>query len=211
MDDNGRIRILVADDHFVVRIGLAAVIDSQPDMTVVDQAENGQEAVDLYRKHVPDVLVVDLRMPVLSGLEATSAIRREFPDAHIVVLTTFDGDEDIFRALQAGAGAYLLKHTLKDELIAAIKAVHQGKRHIPAGVAMRLAERPPLSDLTDRELEVLNLMARGMPNSEIATNLSISVGTVKTHINRILSKLGARDRTQAVTTAIQRGLVHPGR
>jgi two-component system NarL family response regulator len=210
MDDKGRIQILVADDHFVVRIGLAAVIDSQPDMVVVGQAENGQEAVDLYRKNTPDVLLIDLRMPMLSGLEATSAIRKEFPDARIVVLTTFDGDEDIYRALQAGAGAYLLKHTLREELITAIRAVYQGKRYIPTGVAQRLAERPPLSDLTERELEVLRLMAKGFPNSDIATTLSISVGTVKTHINRILNKLGARDRTQAVTSAIQRGLVHPG-
>jgi len=210
MDDkNGKMRILIADDHFVVRIGLAAVIDSQPDMTVVDQAENGQQAVDLFIRHKPDIVLIDLRMPVLSGLEATRRIRREFPNARIVVLTTFDGDEDIYRALEAGAGAYLLKHTLKDELIAAIRAVHQGKRYIPSGVAMRLAERPPLSDLTERELEVLRLMARGLPNSDIATTLSISVGTVKTHINRILSKMGVRDRTQAVTTAIQRGLVHP--
>ena len=211
MESNGKIRVLVADDHFVVRIGLAAVIDAQPDMIVIDQAENGQQAIELYRKHSPDVVLMDLRMPVVSGLEATTAIRKDFPDARIVVLTTFDGDEDIFRALQAGAGAYLLKHTLKEELLAAIKAVNQGKRYIPTGVAMRLAERPPLSDLTDREIEVLRLMAEGLSNSDISATLSISVGTVKTHINRILSKLGARDRTQAVTTAIQRGLVHPGK
>jgi len=211
MESNGKIRVLVADDHFVVRIGLAAVIDAQPDMIVIDQAENGQQAIELYRKHSPDVVLMDLRMPVVSGLEATTAIRKDFPDARIVVLTTFDGDEDIFRALQAGAGAYLLKHTLKEELLAAIKAVNQGKRYIPTGVAMRLAERPPLSDLTDREIEVLRLMAEGLSNSDISDTLSISVGTVKTHINRILSKLGARDRTQAVTTAIQRGLVHPGK
>src|SRR5262249_26760 len=186
MESNGKIRVLVADDHFVVRIGLAAVIDAQPDMIVIDQAENGQQAIELYRKHSPDVVLMDLRMPVVSGLEATTAIRKDFPDARMGVLTTFDGDEDIFRALQAGAGAYLLKHTLKEELLAAIKAVNQGKRYIPTGVAMRLAERPPLSDLTDREIEVLRLMAEGLSNSDISATLSISVGTVKTHINRIL-------------------------
>ena len=177
-------------------------------MTVVAEAANGRQAVDLFRQHEPDVVLMDLRMPVLTGLEATKAIRRDNPDARIIILTTYDGDEDIYRALQAGARAYLLKDVVREELLSTITRVHRGQRHIPGPVAARLAERLTFSELTSRELEVLRLIVKGMTNSEIAGELRISKGTVKIHINNILSKLGVSDRTQATTTALQRGIVH---
>jgi two-component system NarL family response regulator len=208
MEENYRIRILIADDHFVVRMGLAALINSQPDMEVVAEAGNGRQAIDLFREHQPDVILMDLRMPVMPGLDATRSIMSEFPDARIVVLTTYDGDEDIYRALQAGAKAYLLKDVLGDGLLAAIREVHAGRRHLPSNVAARLAGRLPLSTLTSRELEVLELIAKGMTNRDIAAALGISNGTVKIHVNNILSKLGVSDRTQATATALQRGIVH---
>lgn len=208
MEENYRIRILIADDHFVVRMGLAALINSQPDMEVVAEAGNGRQAIDLFREHQPDVILMDLRMPVMPGLDATRSIMSEYPGARIVVLTTYDGDEDIYRALQAGAKAYLLKDVLGDGLLAAIREVHAGRRHLPANVAARLAGRLPLSNLTSRELEVLELIAKGMTNGDIAAALGISNGTVKIHVNNILSKLGVSDRTQATATALQRGIVH---
>ena len=208
MDEGNLIRILVADDNFLVRLGLGAVLNAQSGMTVIAEAGNGRQAVELFRQHTPDIVLMDLRMPLMTGVEATKAIRSEDPGARIIVLTTYDGDEDIYRALQAGARAYLLKDVLREDLLAAIRAVHAGQRHIPPAVAARLAERLPLSDLTARELEVLKLIVKGMSNSEIGAALTISTGTVKIHVNNILSKLGVSDRTQAATTALQRGIVH---
>jgi len=177
-------------------------------MEVIAEGINGQQAIDLYNQHTPDVTLIDLRMPVIGGVEAITAIRQNFPDARLIVLTTYDGDEDIYRSLQAGARGYLLKDVFFEELEAAIRSVHAGSRHIPAAIAMRLAERMASSDLTSREMEVLELIVRGQSNKEIGASLTISEATVKSHINNILSKLGVTDRTQAVTTALQRGLVH---
>lgn len=199
---------MVIDDQAVVRQGFIALINTVADMEVIAEGLNGQQAIDLYRQHKPDVTLIDLRMPVLGGVEAITAIRREFPDARLIVLTTYDGDEDIYRSLQAGAKGYLLKDVFFEELEAAIRTVHAGSRHIPAVIAERLAERMASSDLTSREMEVLELIVRGQSNKEIAATLKISEATVKSHINNILSKLGVTDRTQAATTALQRGLVH---
>src|SRR6185436_5384714 len=178
------------------------------DMEVIAQGINGQQALELYREHQPDITLMDLRMPVMSGVDAIAKIRGEFPDARIIVLTTYDGDEDIYRALQAGAQGYLLNDMFREELVEAIRAVHSGLRRIPTSVAAKLADRMGGSQLTARELEVLKLMARGKSNREIASELAITEGTVKGHVNNILSKLGVSDRTQAVTSALQRGIVH---
>jgi two-component system NarL family response regulator len=202
------IRILVVEDHHVVRQGLVALIRTVPDMTVVAEAADGAQAVELFHQHRPDIVIMDLRLPGLSGVEAIAAIRRDFPAARVIVLTTFEGDEDIFRALQAGARGYLLKDMFGDELMDAIRAVHAGKTRIPAPVAQRLAERMGGPSLTGRELEVLRSIVDGKSNKEIGAALFISEATVKTHINSILSKLGVSDRTQAATTALQRGIVH---
>lgn len=203
-----KISVMVIDDQAVVRQGFVALINTVADMEVIAEGINGQQAIELYRQHKPDVMLMDLRMPVLGGVEAISIIRREFPDARLIVLTTYDGDEDIYRSLQAGARGYLLKDVFFEELEAAIRTVHAGSRHIPATIAERLAERVGGSDLTAREMEVLELIVRGQSNKEIGGSLNISEATVKSHINNILSKLGVSDRTQAATTALQRGLVH---
>jgi DNA-binding NarL/FixJ family response regulator len=202
------IRVLVVEDHNVVRQGLMALIKSVPDMTVVGGASNGLEGLELFRKHQPDITLMDLRMPVMNGVEATRAIRKDFPLARIIVLTTYDGDEDIYRALQAGARGYILKDMFGEELMAAIRAVRAGRTHIPKVVADRLAERMAGPNLTTRELSVLKLIVAGKSNKEIATDLGIFESTVKTHVNSILSKLGVSDRTQAATSALQRGIVH---
>jgi DNA-binding NarL/FixJ family response regulator len=202
------VRLLVVDDHHIVRQGLVALLATVPEMQVVAEASDGQQAVALYRQHHPDVTLMDLRMNAMNGVETTRAIRAEFPNARIIVLTTFDGDEDIYRALQAGARGYLLKGMDTEELLAAIRTVHSGKSRIPAPVAERLAERMNTPSLTDRETEVLRLIVGGNSNKEIAAALFISEATVKTHINSLLSKLGVSDRTQAATTALQRGIVH---
>jgi len=199
---------MVVDDQAVVRQGFVALINTVADMEVVAEGINGKEAVELYRQHKPDVTLIDLRMPIMGGVEAITTIRRESPDARLIVLTTFDGDEDIYRSLQAGAKGYLLKDMFFEELETAIRAVHAGSRRIPAAIAERLAERMAGSDLTARELEVLELIVRGQSNKEIGATLKISEATVKSHINSVLSKLGVTDRTQAATTALQRGLVH---
>lgn len=197
----------MADDHNVVRQGLVALIKTVPDMTVIAEAADGLQAVELFRQHRPDVTIMDLRLPGISGVEAITQIRRDFPAARILVLTTFDGDENIFRALQAGARGYLLKDMFGDELMEAIRGVHAGRTRIPAPIAQRLAERMGGPSLTNRELEVLKLIVAGKSNRDIGTELTISEATVKTHINSILSKLGVSDRTQAATTALQRGIV----
>jgi two-component system NarL family response regulator len=203
-----KIRILVVEDHHVVRQGLVALLNTVADMRVVAEGADGQQAVELFRQHEPDVTLMDLRMPAMSGVDAVVEIRRHFPAARIIVLTTFDGDEDIYRALQAGARAYLLKGMFGDELMDAIRAVHAGKSRIPPAVAERLASRMGSPGLTARELDVLKLIVAGKSNKEIGEELRISEATVKTHINNILSKLGVTDRTQATTAALQRGIVH---
>jgi DNA-binding NarL/FixJ family response regulator len=208
MNSSSTIRILVIDDHQVVRQGLAALLNTEPHLTVVAEGADGRQAVELFRQHQPDVTLMDLRMPTMGGVEATKTIRQEFPQARIIVLTTYDGDEDIYRALQAGAQSYLLKGVSFEELTEAIRTVHAGQRRIPAAVAERLAERMTGEALTSREVEVLEQIVRGKSNKEIAQALVISEATVKSHINSLLSKLGVADRTQAATTALQRGIVH---
>jgi DNA-binding NarL/FixJ family response regulator len=202
------IRIMVADDHPVVRGGFAAMIETEPDMAVVAQASSGEEALELFRRVRPDVTLMDLRMPGMGGVDAIRAIRREFPDSRLIVLTTYDGDEDIYRALEAGAQAYLLKDMICDEILAAIRAVHAGQRRIPAAVGTRLAERLTALGLSEREQRVLDLVAAGKSNKEIAAALEITEATVKGHMTNVLGKLGVTDRTQAVITALRRGLVH---
>ncbi len=199
---------MVADDHHIVRQGLTALLKTVPDFLVVAEASHGRQAVELYQQHQPDVTLMDLRMPNLDGTGAVIEIRQTYPAARIIVLTTFDGDEDIFRALQAGAKGYLLKGMFGEDLIEAIRAVHAGKSRIPSAVAERLTERMSGPGLTGRELEVLKLIVGGKNNRLIGSELGISEATVKTHINSILSKLGVNDRTQAATSALQRGIVH---
>jgi len=203
-----KIRIVVVDDQAVVRQGFVSLINTVADMEVIAEGTNGQQAIELFREHQPDVMLIDLRMPVLTGVEAIAAIRKESPGARMIVLTTYDGDEDIYRSLQAGAQGYLLKDVFFEDLEDAIRKVHAGSRRIPSVVAERLAERMSGSDLTGRELEVLQQIVAGRSNKEIGSHLNISEATVKSHINNILSKLGVSDRTQAATTALQRGLVH---
>lgn len=207
MGTGNPIRVMVVDDHFVVRMGLAGAINPEPDMVVVAEAEDGPQAIALFRQHRPDVTLMDLRLPGMTGVEATAAIRQEFGQACIIVLSTYDGDEAIHRALQAGAQGYLSKTALHSDLLRAIRAVHMGKRHIPPEMAARLAERWPDSELSSREIEVLKLIARGMSNKEIANSLTITEGTVKFHVINILGKLGVNDRTLAVTRALQRGII----
>lgn len=202
------IRILIVEDHHVVRQGFIALLRMVEGFHIVAEAPDGDRAIELFRLHRPDVTLMDLRLPTISGVETIGKIRSEFPDARIIVLTTFDGDEDIYRALQAGAKGYLLKGMNADELIGAIRAVHGGKSRIPAEVAERLAERLSGPTLTQRETDVLRLIVGGNSNKEIAGALFISEATVKTHVNNLLGKLGVTDRTQAATTALQRGIVH---
>jgi two-component system NarL family response regulator len=201
------IRVLVVDDHNVVRQGLVALLNVAGGIDVVGEAADGREAVGQFRKLQPDVTLIDLRLPSMSGVEVIDRIRMETPQARFIVLTTYDGDEDIYRALKAGARAYLLKGMTGEELVTTIRAVHAGKSHIPPAIAERLAGRMGEQDLTPREFEVLEQIVRGKSNKEIAAELQVSEATVKTHINSLLGKLGVSDRTQAATTAIQRGLV----
>ncbi|ABW31243.1 response regulator [Acaryochloris marina] len=200
------IRILVVEDHPVVRHGIIAILSQAEDMEVIAEAENGLEAINQYETHQPDITLMDLRMPHLEGVEAIARIRAKTSTAQIIILTTYDTDEDIYRGLQAGARGYILKDTTATELIQAIRTVHGGKRYIPSEVALKLADRIDDSDLTERELEVLQLLSKGNSNQEIAAALTISEGTVKFHINNILSKLGVKDRTQAVIMALKKGL-----
>ena len=202
------IKILIVDDHHIVRQGLAALLKTVPGFEVLAEASDGEQAVEMHRKHRPDVTLMDLRLPKLNGVEAITRIRESAPTARIVVLTTFDGDEDIYRALQAGAKGYLLKGMDLAELSEAIRTVHAGKTRIPPRVAEKLAERMSGATLTARELEVLKLIVAGKSNRDIGTALFISEATVKTHVNSLLSKMGVEDRTHAATTALQRGIVH---
>jgi len=202
------IRILIVEDHHIVRKGFVALLGTVEGMEVVAEGSDGSEALGLYRKHRPDVTLMDLRLPGMGGVDAIKALRAAFTEARVIVLTTFDGDEDIYRALQAGARGYLLKGMKLEDLTAAIRTVHAGKTCIPEAVAGRLAERLAGPALTERETEVLRLIVAGNSNREIGTKLFISEATVKTHVNNLLSKLGVTDRTQATTLALQRGIVH---
>lgn len=201
------IRVLVVEDHNVVRQGLVALLSLVEGIQVVGEAADGAEAITQFRKHRPDVTLVDLRLPKMDGVEVIQRVRAETPQARFVVLTTYDGDENIYRALKVGAKAYLLKGMTTDELITTIREVHAGRSHIPPAIAERLAERMGTEDLTPREFEVLEQIVAGKSNKEIATELEITEATVKTHINTLLSKLGVTDRTQAATAAIRRGIV----
>ena len=204
---SGSIRVLTVDDHQLLREGIAAVIESQEDMTLVAQASNGREAVECFRRLRPDVTLMDLRMPDMSGIEAITAIRSEFRDARIVVLTTYAGDAQAAAALKAGAVGYLLKSLVRKELLETIRAVHSGKRRVPPEIATEIAEHVADDALTAREVEVLRRVAAGKSNKLIAAELDISEGTVKTHMKSILPKLDASDRTHAVMIALKRGIL----
>lgn len=208
MDRQNEIRILIVDDHPVVRFGLSAIIKSQPGMIVAAEATTGKEAVELFFRDLPDITLMDLRLPGMSGLDAIRTILSAAPSAKIIVLTTYEGDEDIYQALDAGAKGYLLKDAPHSNLLKAIQQVYAGGRFIPAAVAETLAARTPSSDLTPRERQILSLIVKGLSNKGIGEALGISEGTVKTHVNAILGRLAVEDRTQAAVAALQRGLVH---
>jgi DNA-binding NarL/FixJ family response regulator len=205
---NKKIRIMVVDDHYVVRMGLVGSINIEPDIIVEVEASNGQQAIANFRRHHPDIVLMDLKLPDMTGVEATSTICREFPEAAIIMLSTHDGEEDIYQSLQAGARTYLLKTAAREELIHTIRAVHAGERCISPAIGARLAERITHTELTLRELDVLKLIAAGKSNKEIGSALQIAEVTVKLHVGHILAKLKASDRTQAATTALRRGILH---
>ena len=204
---SSQIRILTVDDHPLLREGIAALVNAESDMKLVAEASNGEEAIEQFRLHRPDVTLMDLQMPALNGIEAVTRIRAEFPDARIIVLTTYTGDVQALRALKAGARAYILKGHVHRELLEAIRAVHAGKKRIPPDVAAELADHAAENELSSREIEVLRLIASGNANKLIADQLSISEETVKSHVTNILSKLGANDRTHAVTIGLRRGII----
>ncbi len=208
MSQETPIKVLCVDDHPLVRKGIASILANESDMRLVGEAGDGQEAVELFRLHRPDVTLMDMRMPGMDGIEATRVIRREFPDARIIALTSYDGDQDIYRALEAGVRGYMLKEMVHTDVLRAIRTVHSGKRLMPSEVAERLSEYFPQVALTPREVEVLTFVAHGMANKEIAERLGTASGTIKMHIQNILEKLEASDRTHAVTIAIQRGILH---
>jgi two-component system, NarL family, response regulator len=202
------IKVMVVDDHPVVRVGITTIIDTQPDMTVVAETGSGEEAVALYREHHPDLTVMDLRLESMGGADCIRSIRREFPEARFVVLTTYRGDEDIHQALEAGASGYLIKGMPRQFLLDALRRVHQGERFLPPPVSEALAARSPQGELSARERDVLALLAKGRSNKEIAASLNIAEVTVKCHLSMIFLRLHVTDRTQAVIAAVQRGLVH---
>jgi DNA-binding NarL/FixJ family response regulator len=203
-----KIRILIVDDHPIMRVGIAAIIEATPDMTTVAQAGSGEEAVELFEKYLPDITLMDLRLPGMSGVDAIRTLMARYPSAKFVVLTTYEGDEDIHQALAAGARSYIIKGMPHEALVSALRRVHTGGRFLPPPVSRALNSRIPNSDLSAREREVLELIARGRSNKEIASDLGITESTVKCHVSVILMRLNVTDRTQAVVTALQRGLVH---
>ena len=202
-----RMSVLIADDHSVVREGLVSLIEDKADMRVVGEASNGREAVELWKKHRPDVTLLDLRMPELDGVSAIKAIRADDENARIIVLTTFDGDEDIYRAIQAGAKGYLLKDVPREALLDCVRRVHRADTRVPVNLAAKLAQRVSGETLSQREIDVLKLMAQGKSNKEIGSALFIGEGTVKSHLKRVFSKLGVISRTEAVANATRRGLI----
>lgn len=208
MQTGQHIRILSVDDHDLVRKGIAAVLSTEPDLDLVAQAGTSRDAVRLHRQYLPDVTLMDLRLPDNSGIEATRQIRREFPQSKIIALTSYDGDQDIYQALEAGVRGYLLKEMVHSDIIRAIRIVHSGKRFIPMEVTQQLNGFFPELALTPREVEVLTLVARGFGNKEVGDVLGTAAGTVKAHVQSILSKLGAKDRTHAVAIALRRGIIH---
>jgi two-component system, NarL family, response regulator len=205
---NSKIRILVAEDHLVARVGVSAIINRQPDMVVVAEATNGRQAVERFRRHLPDITLLDMRMPLMSGLEAAIAIRAQFFNARLIALTSYGGDEDVRRALAAGVQAYLTKDVLRHELLKTIRTVYAGGTYLPQALAAALEAQSEAPALSDREIEVLELVARGLANKQIAYALNIAETTAKNHVQNILHKLGVQDRTQAATAAIQRGIIH---
>lgn len=207
MNTTAPIRILVVDDHPLLREGIAAVLEAQPDMQLVAEATNGREAIERFREHRPDVTLMDLQMPQMGGIDAIVAIRREFPDARIAVLTTYRGDVQALRAFKAGASGYLLKSMLRKELLETIRVLHSGRRRVPPEIAAEIAEHATDDMLSQREIEVLRLVAGGNGNREVAARLAISEETVKAHMKNILAKLDANDRTHAVTIALRRGII----
>lgn len=208
MTDARKITLLIVDDHFVVRIGLTSTLNLEPDMRVVAEARSGREAVTLYRQHTPDVVVMDYQLPELNGAEATAAIRGEFPEARVVMLSVYKGEEDVHRAVQAGVSGYLPKSAEPGELVQAIRTVYNGGRYLPASIDAALQKRSGRVELSQREQEVLAGIVRGRSNKEIAAELGISENTVKVHATRVFEKLGVADRLEAATAAIQRGIVH---
>jgi DNA-binding NarL/FixJ family response regulator len=201
------IRILVVDDHFMVRMGLVASLNAEPDMEVVAEVGSGEAAVEAYNRHRPNLVIMDVRLPGMDGVAATAAILREFPDAGVLMLSTHAGEEEIYRAMQAGARGYVMKSVLREDLLRAIRDVHAGRRHLDPIVASHLAERLSHRSLTMRELEVLRMVAKGWGNKEIANALNIAEVTVKLHVSHVLEKLNVKDRTEAATTAVQRGII----
>jgi DNA-binding NarL/FixJ family response regulator len=202
-----RIRILIVDDHPLLREGIVSLVEKQADMTIVAEASNGKEALQLFQQHIPDITLMDLRLPGIDGIDAMTAILAQFPDAKIIVLTSFSGDAQISRALKAGARGYLLKDSLRKELLEAIRTVQAGRKRIPLEIATQIAEHATDTTLTRREIEVLQLIAAGNPNKLVADKLSVTEDTIKMHVKSILSKLGANDRTHAVTIAVKRGII----
>jgi DNA-binding NarL/FixJ family response regulator len=208
MDSTAPIRVLAVDDHELVRKGLAAILATETELELVAQANDGAEALRLFREYLPDVTLMDLRLPDKNGIEVTREIRSEFPEAKIIALISYDGDQDIYKALEAGVRGYLLKEMVHTEIVRAIRVVHSGKRFIPAEVTQQLNGFFPEVALTRREIEVLSLIARGFGNKEVGDVLGTAPGTVKAHVQSILGKLGAKDRTHAVTIALRRGIIH---
>jgi two-component system NarL family response regulator len=207
MTNSKPIRILVVDDHFMVRMGLSASLNVEPDMEVVAEAANGEDALRAYREHRPSLVLMDLRLPGMSGTECTAAIMLEFPDASILMLSTHSGEEEIYRAMQAGARGYVVKNIIREELLRAVREVHEGRQYVDPLVASHLAERRSHRSLSGREVEVLRMVAKGLGNKEIAHTLNIAEVTVKLHVSHVLEKLSVKDRTQAATVALQRGII----
>ncbi|HEY6252996.1 MAG TPA: response regulator transcription factor [Candidatus Angelobacter sp.] len=208
MPGSNRIRILVVDDHFMVRMGLCASLNAEPDMRVVAEAGNGEEAINAYRQHRPSLVLMDVRLPGMSGIEAAAEILGDFPNAHILMLSTHAGEEEIYRSLQTGAVGYVLKSVVREQLLQAIRQVCRGERYLDPAVASLLAARVSHRSLTTRELEVLRMVVKGLSNKEIAAALDIAEVTVKLHVSHVLEKLDVKDRTQAATEALKRGIIY---